>query len=299
MSAYRLDEDKANILVVDDELPNLRLLVRMLAKQGYIVRPVPDGASAVTAVHEEPPDLILLDIMMPGMSGYEICQKLKANELTRDIPVIFLSSLTEVFDKVKAFSIGAVDYITKPFQYEEVLARVETHLSRRKMQLILQAKNEQLEQEIAERQRVEQKLQLTQFSVDKASEIVFWVGPAGNFFYANQAACNALHYTLDELKELTIFDVDPNFPPDVWATHWDEVKTRSSFIFESHYMTQDGTLFPVEVSANYIEFEGTAYNCLFARDITERKRVQAELEAARHTAEATNRAKSVFLANVG
>jgi PleD family two-component response regulator len=103
---------KGDILIVDDTLDNLRLLSAMLTAQGYEVRSVPSGSAALMGVQAQPPDLILLDINMPVISGYEVCQRLKANPSTQEIPVIFISALNEVFDKVKAFTVGGVDYIT-------------------------------------------------------------------------------------------------------------------------------------------------------------------------------------------
>ena len=140
---------KGDILIVDDTPANLRLLSQMLAEHGFQVRPVPDGALALAAVQAEPPDLILLDIRMPEMSGYEVCEHLKADARTADIPIIFISALDAVRDKVKAFAAGGVDYVTKPFRVEEVLARVETHLSLRKLQKRLQDANRRMERELA------------------------------------------------------------------------------------------------------------------------------------------------------
>ncbi|MBN1218564.1 MAG: response regulator [Anaerolineae bacterium] len=136
---------RADILVVDDTVANLRLLVDLLTNNGYKVRPATNGTIALSAARAEPPDLILLDIMMPKMDGYAVCEQLKVDERTQDIPVIFISAVSEVLDKVKAFSVGGVDYVTKPFQFEEVLARVETHLTIRQLQKTLQEKNEQLQ----------------------------------------------------------------------------------------------------------------------------------------------------------
>jgi len=116
------------ILLVDDLADNLRVLIGILGEQDYKVRPARNGPQALLMARTSPPNLILLDIMMPGMDGYEVCQQLKADPQTHNIPIIFISALNEVLDKVKAFSLGAVDYITKPFQAEEVVARVETHL---------------------------------------------------------------------------------------------------------------------------------------------------------------------------
>jgi len=140
---------KGNILIVDDTPANLRLLSRMLTEQGYQVRPVPDGPLALAAARAEPPDLILLDIRMPEMDGYEVCEHLKADAQTGDIPIIFISALDEIGDKVKAFTVGGVDYVTKPFQFAEVLARVETHLALRRLQKQLQDANEKMERELA------------------------------------------------------------------------------------------------------------------------------------------------------
>ena len=128
----------SNILVVDDNPDNLRLLMGILSESGYEVRPASDGEFALRSAWSSPPDLILLDIKMPDMDGYAVCERLKADERTRDIPVIFISALNEVIDKVKGFALGGVDYITKPFQAEEVLARVQTHLTLRDLQKSLQ-----------------------------------------------------------------------------------------------------------------------------------------------------------------
>ena len=140
-----------DILIVDDTLPNLRLLSSMLSKHGYKVRAVPNGSMALTAVASAPPDLILLDINMPGLNGYEVCERLKADDNTRDIPVIFISALDKAADKVNSFALGGVDYITKPFQVEEVLARVDCHLSISTLQRRLEEANDMLELRVEER----------------------------------------------------------------------------------------------------------------------------------------------------
>ncbi|MBN2004004.1 MAG: hybrid sensor histidine kinase/response regulator [Anaerolineae bacterium] len=146
---------QASILVVDDTRANLRFLAEVLSQQGYAVRPVLNGAMALASVEAKTPDLILLDIMMPDMDGYEVCARFKADPDTADIPIIFLSALNEVADKVRAFAVGGVDYITKPFQVEEVLARVATHLALRDLQKRLEEQNACLEEEIVERKRAE------------------------------------------------------------------------------------------------------------------------------------------------
>lgn len=141
-----------NILVVDDTLANLNLLAKMLKECGYQARPVPNGRLALMAARSDPPDLILLDITMPEMDGYEVCRRLKADPNLRDIPVIFISALSDVEEKVKAFRVGGLDYITKPFQFEEVKARIDTHLKLSILQHELQNQVQAQVKEISESQ---------------------------------------------------------------------------------------------------------------------------------------------------
>lgn len=133
-----------NILIVDDTPQNLHLLVDILSEYNYKVRPVPNGKLALSAIEISPPDLILLDIMMPGLDGYQVCKQLKSNPKTKDIPVIFISAMSEPIDKVKAFSIGGADYITKPFQMHEVLVRIQNQLAISSLQQQLKTRNKQL-----------------------------------------------------------------------------------------------------------------------------------------------------------
>ncbi|MDM8551557.1 response regulator [Desulfobacterales bacterium HSG2] len=146
MITKHTDESNAKILIVDDKLENLRLLARILKEKGYVVRQLREGKMVMSSVLSNPPDLILLDIVMPETDGYEVCRQLKAEERTCDIPVIFISALNDMPDKVRAFFVGGVDYVTKPFQEEEVLARVETHLTLRRLQKALEEKNARLEE---------------------------------------------------------------------------------------------------------------------------------------------------------
>jgi serine phosphatase RsbU (regulator of sigma subunit)/CheY-like chemotaxis protein len=137
---------QGDILVVDDTPTSAQLLSQILVQQGHRVRAALSGPEALAAAQAAPPDLILLDIMMPGMNGYEVCQQLKADERTHDIPVVFISALGEAEDKLKAFTVGGVDYIPKPFQPKEVVARVATHMALRRAQESLQVQNIELQQ---------------------------------------------------------------------------------------------------------------------------------------------------------
>ncbi|MEG4200983.1 response regulator [Microcoleus sp. Pol12A5] len=125
----QLETCKGNILIVDDLPQNLRFLTEVLTKEGYKVRCVTNGAMALRTVRNHPPDALLLDIQMPDMDGYQVCEALKSDEKTSEVPIIFLSALDQLFDKVKAFKVGGADYISKPFQLEEVLVRLETQVT--------------------------------------------------------------------------------------------------------------------------------------------------------------------------
>lgn len=153
MSAERMEPSQKNILIVDDNPNNLRYLATLLTEEGYKVRKALTGQMALKACQSLLPDLILLDIMMPDLDGYEVCQRLKAEEQTKKIPVIFLSALDDVFDKVKAFKVGGLDYISKPFQLEEILVRIQNQLALREAEIKINQLNAELEQRVLERTR--------------------------------------------------------------------------------------------------------------------------------------------------
>ncbi len=134
-----------NLLIVDDHPANLDVLFQTLEHEGYNISVAPDGEKALEAVANSTPDLILLDVMMPGIDGYEVCKRLKANAATVEIPIIFITAKNETEDIVKGFKLGGVDYITKPIRQEEVCARVRTHLSIKVLMNHLEDKNEELE----------------------------------------------------------------------------------------------------------------------------------------------------------
>ncbi len=152
-------ESKGSLLIVDDNPANLSLLTRILVRELYEVRVLGDGQPVLVSVLANPPDLILLDIMLPGLNGYAVCEQLKAHPEVCEIPIIFISARDEVESKVRAFAVGGVDYISKPFRVEEVLARVETHLSVRNLQRQLQVTNEQLARRLEELDQVNRELQ--------------------------------------------------------------------------------------------------------------------------------------------
>ncbi len=172
MNYERLEVDKKDILLIDDMADNLRVLSSLLTKEGYNVRKALNWQMALTACQTVLPDLILLDIMMPEVDGYEACQRLKAWDLTANIPVIFISALDDTFDKVKAFKVGAVDYITKPFELAEVLVRVQSQLRLRSAQLEIIQLNTELEKRVKQRTReLEKALQKLQQEITSRQQL--------------------------------------------------------------------------------------------------------------------------------
>jgi DNA-binding NtrC family response regulator len=151
--------DSPTILIVDDELFNLDLLEQELETGGYRIATAGNGKEALEKAEAESPDLVLLDIIMPGIDGFEVCRRLKASDSTADIPVIFMTALSDVEDKVKAFAAGGVDYVTKPFQSEEVMSRVRAHLELRQARQQLAEHNQLLQQEIDAHNRARQTIE--------------------------------------------------------------------------------------------------------------------------------------------
>lgn len=162
-------DKKGIILVVDDNPDNLELLFFFLSDSDFTVLVATNGKKALQMVEESQPDLILLDVMMPGIDGFELCRLLKANESSKDIPVIFMTALSETEDKVKGFNVGAVDYITKPVQEEVLKARITTHLTIRNLNRSLVEQNKRLQQEIHERQQKEEELRLSNQAIAASS----------------------------------------------------------------------------------------------------------------------------------
>ncbi|AFZ04456.1 GGDEF domain-containing response regulator [Calothrix sp. PCC 6303] len=172
MREIRIKNHKKDILIIDDTADNLRVLSSILIREGYTVRKALNWQMAMTACHAVVPDLILLDIMMPEIDGYQVCQRLKAWNLTADIPVIFVSALDDVFDKVRAFQAGGVDYITKPFEFEEVLVRVQNHLALRDAKIEILNLNSRLEQRVQRRTKeLEDAMQKLQAEINSRQEL--------------------------------------------------------------------------------------------------------------------------------
>jgi PAS domain S-box-containing protein len=265
------------VLIVDDTPANVGVLVDYLEDHGFRVVVAQDGEEGVKRAQFAQPDLILLDVMMPVMDGFETCRRLKADPASADIPVIFMTALADSNEKVNGFNVGAVDYVTKPFQIEEVLARVNTHLSLRAMQKQLQAQNEQLQQEIAVRVQAETELRLTQYSVDHATDAIFWLTPEGGISYANEAACKMVRYPCEELLRMHLYDFEVGVTAEIWPHNWTYIKERRSYMMETRIRAKGGIVIPMEATVNYTEFGGREHAFVYARDISERKRAEQSL----------------------
>ncbi len=239
MSIDQLEATTGNILIVDDTRENLEVLSALLELEGYEVRLAINGEMALMGVEAEPPDLILLDIMMPDMDGYEVCAKLKSQPETRSIPVIFISALDDVFDKVKAFQAGAVDYISKPFQAEEVLARVKNQLiiaqlqqSLRHKNALLKQQNEQLQQVVEERRDLVTSLQEMEERYrrmfDEAIIGVYQRSPEGRYFKLNDALAQIFGYAAaqDWFDDPGAYETIPYADAQQWPRYLQLMKTQ-------------------------------------------------------------------------
>lgn len=302
MNSVPIDLKKARILIVDDVPENLHLLSSTLTDAGYEVRGVVTGRMAKLAARSATPDLILLDIRLPDLSGYEVCQQLKADPLTHDIPVIFLSALDNTLDKISAFKVGGVDYITKPFQLEEVLVRIQTHLTLQRAKLQICELNADLEQrvqhrtaqleetnchltwEIAEREKVETALRESEarfrLLAENMSDLVCLHEPDGRYLYVSPSCETLLGFSSKELIGLTPYHF---FHPDDLEhiqleahrpiLRGDPISTTYRFRKKSgDYIWLETLATPILNESGQVIQLQTA-----SRDVTERVTVQAQL----------------------
>ncbi len=266
----------AKILVVDDEIANLRLLTDLLTRAGYQVRSSEDPGLAIESALAYPPDLILLDVMMPGMDGFEVCQRLRENELTRDIPILFVSALQDVENKVRGFEAGGVDFVSKPFEEPEVLARVKNHLQLRKMQLHL---DELVAERTAELDSAKQSLQESELrfrtTFEQAAVGIAHVSVDGHFLRLNQKFCDIVGYTFEELKELTFPDITHPDDLEIDLKKVDQLLSREleTYTLEKRYYHKNGQVVWINLTVSMVWNESgePEYFIGVIEDITERK----------------------------
>ncbi|GAB4292397.1 MAG: hypothetical protein Fur0025_28110 [Oscillatoriaceae cyanobacterium] len=270
--------------MVDDQPDNLLLLSSLLTQEGYQVRRAIDGEEALAAVAADPPDLILLDIMMPGMDGYQVCDRLKAAQTTREIPVIFLSALGQAFNKVKAFAVGAADYICKPFQLDEVLVRVEHQLKIRHLTDSLKEQNAQLERALAERDRAE----AARLGLEEKFYKVFRCSPnaiaittlsEGRLLEVNDSFCRLMGYSRTEAIGKTSLALNLWVNPQDRA-QFQQLLDRSSSLgeLEFDFRTKTGQIITGLISAEGHDIDGQQCVISIIKDITERKHIETSLQ---------------------
>jgi PAS domain S-box-containing protein len=265
---------KNDILIVDDEIPSLKLLAQFLAQEGFQVRPVERPQLAIDSALAQPPALILLDVKMPEMDGFEVCRRLKQDERTRDIPVIFISAMQDVQDKVRGFEAGGVDFVSKPFQEEEILARVRTHLNLRNLQLNMAALVDERTAELAEstEEFVKSEAKYRDL-VDNSLVGVFNSSLDGQFFFVN-----------DALARMYDFDHPEQMLAEGSLPRWADPKQREQLMsdlrehgsvrnFEAETITRTGRHLHVIFSAKlqYNKISG------MVMDVTDSKKAEQEL----------------------
>ncbi len=275
-----------NILIVDDHPENLKILTQMLSQKNYKLRKAINGEMALNAAFSKPPDLILLDIVMPEMDGYQVCQHIKENPITSEIPVIFISALDEAFNKVKAFEMGGVDYITKPFQIKEVLARVQLQLRLQHQTQQLKEQNQKLQQEINTRKELEIQLNLFNQAIFTCRNGVIITDATQSdnpIIYVNQAFEKITGYSVSEVwgKNCRFLQGEDRDQPNLDIIR-NALKNDEDCLVIIRNYRKDGTLFWNEVSISPVRDAGgnITHYIGIQSDITERHRMQIALEEA-------------------
>lgn len=268
-----------DLLIVDDTPENVRLLSAILGKQGYEVRKALSGAMAFLAIKAGRPDLILLDVMMPNMDGFEVCRRLKADPTTQDIPIIFLSAADTPAYKVEAFRAGGEDYITKPFQVEEVLARVEHQLTLARLRQALETQNQQLQVEISQRQEVERTLArsnaLLRAQAEASLDGILVVDEHRHIVSYNQRFCDLWQVSPVDLANLSLTDLVQQtarrlIDPGAFIQQFEELFSGPSLTRAHQLILSDGRTFDF-YSTPICKLSSDIYGRVcFMRDITER-----------------------------
>ncbi len=296
-------DNKGSVLVVDDNSANLNVLIDYLEGASFEVFAAEDGEAGLELLEYVNPDIVLLDILMPGMDGFETCRRLKANPETKDIPVIFMTALSETADKVKGFEVGAIDYVTKPLQHREVLARITTHLTIQNLQQNLQDQNTQLQQEIIERkqaeaalnqlneeleQRVLKRTKALYASEEKyrtlfedSKDAIFIITPDGQVVNANLAYCNLFGCPKENVAQMNMLDI--YVKPQDFLRFQREIEQHGSVKdFAVKFRRKDNAKRNCIVTATLRQAEdGTVLGYQgIIRDITPQKKAEAQIRQA-------------------
>ncbi|MGH8480028.1 MAG: sigma 54-interacting transcriptional regulator, partial [Gammaproteobacteria bacterium] len=250
---------KALIMMVDDTPANLSVLSDLLSARGFKISVAEDGESALEQLQYVQPDLILLDVLMPRLDGFTTCRRLKERPETREIPVIFMTALTDTVEKVKGFELGAVDYITKPFQQEEVLARVSAHLALQQLKARLQESEARLER-----------------IIDSAMDAIVAVDDTGRILVFNHAAERVFRCRAEEAIGGPCQRFLSQALGRVLREYMSEAGPKTPIWVPKGYAARraDGETFPVEATFSYAETNGRALYTVFLRDVEERQRLR-------------------------
>ena len=262
---------QGKLLAVDDTAASLKLLTHLLSAEGYEVRAAISGELALHAAASAPPELILLDIRMPGMDGFEVCRRLKAQPATCNVPVIFVSAVTDAEEKLQGFAAGAVDFVTKPYQRDELLARVRTHLDLNRLRYHLER---EVEARTAELRQSEQRFRGI---FENAADAILLVGLDGRVRDANPAACKMYGYAFDEfVGRHTGKITHPEHVRELDAA-LASIQAGQNYAVESVNVRKDGTPFPIEVHISPFTHAGESVLLGFIRDITGRRQAEARI----------------------
>ena len=266
-------KNKGEILVIDDTVASLRLLSRVLEEAGYSVGQAESGEQALSLAEGKPPELILLDVRMPGMSGFQVCERLKAKPATGEIPVVFLTASEDPEDSIAGLRLGAVDYISKPYSREGLLAKVSTHIELFRLREKLKQQALELS---AERDRFSALFQ-------NSNDAVFLHcmepgGAPGKFIEVNDVACARLGYSREELLALTPADIAAPDMEEKRRAALETLLSSGRAVFEIYHSTKDGRSVPSEISSRVFDYGGKTHILSLARDITERKLAEKERE---------------------
>lgn len=285
---------QVEILVVEDNISDLKLISEILKNANYKVRPAGDGELALRSICSKLPDLILLDINLPDMSGISVCRQLKLNLETQDIPIIFISAMNETDLKVKALEEGGIDYITKPFQSSEVLARIRTHLKMRQLQQKIEAQANELMAEIEERKRIEEELEKHQKDLEKlieertaklkesegkyrllfenANDGILIHNTKSEILAVNSMTCQLLGYDKAEFISMKVSQLTTSDEAQRELELIDHLMKNGHIKFETVFQHKDGLCIPVVVSACSINWNNEPAVMSIYHDITERKK---------------------------
>ncbi len=267
--------DLGDILIVDDEIPNLKLLSEMLGREGYQVRPANNPQLAIDSALSQPPKLILLDVKMPEMDGFEVCRRLKQDERTREIPILFVSALKDLQDRVRGFDVGGVDFISKPFQEEEVLARVRTQIKLRDMQLNLEERVAERTAEVIER---EERFRAT---FEQAAVGIAHVSPKGRLLRLNQTFCDIVGYPQDALLDMTFKDIThpDDIETDLKALRQLTSRKIDNYSRDKRYNRKNGSVVWCNLTVSLVtdKVGKPKYFVSVIKDISERKEAESKL----------------------